>query len=699
MKKQKQSAVHKTPLDKGQTKSKPFFLPEKLFRFPAFHLILLGIVALIYAWSISFGYTYFDDDAIIIKNKSVIEKANIHSAFTTDAEFHQKGIELYRPLQSITYIADANIGGVNPWIFHLTNILLHFLTSCAVFWLFRALKYNEKISTVVVLLFATHPLFTHAIAWIPSRGDLLLALFSVLSIAFFITHINNKKPIFLLLHFITFFLACLSKESAVLIIFIDLFYYFIISKRKVPIAKIVIYFTVYTGLTLGFLSLRSHAVLSTTGGNFGLSSFFHNLPVIPEIIAKFILPVQIPVMPSYNIIQTITGIVFMIAICILIFKFIKGRRNILLFGLLWFFLFTIPAMMYNPSWSGYAYDYCVHRSYLPMIGLSILFAEFFQTDKFVLSKTFWTMILITVVGYGSLSFIHLQHFSDAKSFYSFAVKTNSGSALAWENLGNADFMNKSYPDAFESYSKAITLKPDFADAYYNRGITNTELKNYQEAITDFNQVIALNPPKDDVYKYRGYAYTEIKDFNKAVKDFSEYLKKHSKDIDALYKRGNALFFLNDFKAAIADYSAIIKIDSTVRDAYFARGNAWLQLSKTNEAVKDYLQVFHLDSTDVNICNNLAFAYIENENYSESQIYFKKALRLDPKYFDAVFGMMLASYQLKDIAGTKIYFTRAAGLEPLLKEGVKGITKLESQGYFYTPKQKAILKNIFETLKL
>ena len=50
----------------------------------------------------------------------------------------------------------------------------------------------------------------------------------------------------------------------------------------------------------------------------------------------------------------------------------KKSMKFSIWTILWFLGLTVPSMFYKPDWSDYIYDYVVHRSYFPMVGIIIL---------------------------------------------------------------------------------------------------------------------------------------------------------------------------------------------------------------------------------------------------------------------------------------------------------------------------------------
>jgi protein O-mannosyl-transferase len=192
-------------------------------------IILVIISFILYFQSLSFDYINFDDDNIIQNNIFKLQNpSTIIEAFKTDPFFNSQDQEFYRPLQTVTYIIDAIISGKSLWMFHLTNILLHTSAAILLFLLLINLEFNRKLSLIFSIIFVVNPLFTHAVIWLPSRGDLLICVFCLLSFLCFINYSKSKKLIYLIIHLITFLLAVFSKETALLLPLLILIYFFLV---------------------------------------------------------------------------------------------------------------------------------------------------------------------------------------------------------------------------------------------------------------------------------------------------------------------------------------------------------------------------------------------------------------------------------------------------------------------------------------
>ena len=100
--------------------------------------LLFFIVFLLYFNSLFFDLVYCDDINIIETNYD-----RIGSIDRLDNEFFSGYLDTdyYRPLVNISFVINASLGGKNPFIYHLTNIILHFLCVYLLFIILLKLKF------------------------------------------------------------------------------------------------------------------------------------------------------------------------------------------------------------------------------------------------------------------------------------------------------------------------------------------------------------------------------------------------------------------------------------------------------------------------------------------------------------------------------------------------------------------------------
>jgi len=138
-------------------------------------LIIVCLSLLNYLNSLSNKFVY-DDEFVIVNNYFIKTWDNFPRLFNKDYFRYAEELS-YRPVVTLSYFIDYSIWGLNPFGFHLTNLLLHTLNSVLIFFLFTYFLNNRTVSFVAALLFVCHPILSETVNAISYREDLLTATF------------------------------------------------------------------------------------------------------------------------------------------------------------------------------------------------------------------------------------------------------------------------------------------------------------------------------------------------------------------------------------------------------------------------------------------------------------------------------------------------------------------------------------------
>lgn len=132
-------------------------------------LIALIITVLSLIKTVFNDWINWDDPVYIIDNPLIkdISFAGIKKMFVTE-----EVIGAYVPLVLLSWALDYAYGGLNPTVFHTTNLMLHLINVGLVFYLVKALVKRNEIAFITALLFGIHPMHVEAVAWITARKDL-----------------------------------------------------------------------------------------------------------------------------------------------------------------------------------------------------------------------------------------------------------------------------------------------------------------------------------------------------------------------------------------------------------------------------------------------------------------------------------------------------------------------------------------------
>ncbi len=170
--------------------------------------VLAALAIALYAPFVS-GYWLTDDFAHIDR----LERATFSGVFVSPDAFG-----FYRPIPQFSLLLDLRLFGERPWVFRLTNLLLHLAVVCAA-WLVATMVLASRRGAFLatlgfVLTPKAHPV---AVLWPAARAELLMALFSLLTVAFWIRWDRSGGRRWLTAACVTYALALMSKETAVLL--------------------------------------------------------------------------------------------------------------------------------------------------------------------------------------------------------------------------------------------------------------------------------------------------------------------------------------------------------------------------------------------------------------------------------------------------------------------------------------------------
>ncbi len=187
----------------------------------------LGLAAfafLLYANTL--GHQYVLDDPLAIGKNELVQKgiSGIPELF---GQHYRAGTEgagasalLYRPLSLVTFAVEWSLAPGNPFIGHLMNVLWYALTVALLFFALKHLLagHHWLLAAGAALLFAAHPLHTEVVANIKSRDEILNLFFGVLALYAWARWLETPSARWLGAALGSYFLALLSKESAIVLL-------------------------------------------------------------------------------------------------------------------------------------------------------------------------------------------------------------------------------------------------------------------------------------------------------------------------------------------------------------------------------------------------------------------------------------------------------------------------------------------------
>lgn len=466
-----------------------------------------------------------------------------------------KNISEINPLSSrsiLTYSLAINyyLGGLNPFGYHLMNLVLHVINSILVYYLafslFSQLKKDKELENTITsvfcaLIFALHPLHVGTVVQISSRSAVLMTTFFLLSLLLFIKAKENKK--LLLLSLLTFIFAILSKEDAIVLPLIIILYDLCFNIEKFSfilfLKRFVKYYMPYfvvliTGifiLKINIMRMISNLFTSQLFGN-GYEHFLTGLKSILYYIKLIYIPfgwsTEYFIKPAQSFFELYVILSFIFIIMILLSGIILYRKHgWATFCIYWFFITLIPTTTFVVM-----RDLVTDRwAYLPSVGFLILVPCFFLCSEIsfrqikilpLQKKIAIYLAIIIIFMFMILAAYRIYIYTNEQKLWENTLEKNPYSFYALSSLGSTYMKKGQFENAEEQFIKVIQLFNDSsAEARINMGIIYHKQGKTEQAISHLSRAIEMQSAPlihAQAYVYLARIYddlnqTQLKDQN------------------------------------------------------------------------------------------------------------------------------------------------------------------------------------------
>ncbi|MDD5687707.1 MAG: tetratricopeptide repeat protein [Elusimicrobia bacterium] len=614
------------------------------------------VIATIVVYYNSFKVPFlWDDRSKIVDNPDIKKLSNITTKliYPSAANKTFERNDPSRPLVYLTFTLNYYIGKLNPFGYHLFNLIIHIFNVILIFFLTKKiLSYTNLLnlsiyhsfifSLFVSLLFAIHPVNTNSVTYLFSRSVLLATFFYLLSILFFIKTFEKNKT-FYILSLLSFILALFARQDVVTLPAIILLFDYIIlsdfSAKKVIENKY--YHVPYWILFVGFLLFRYFYFGSI--GDLEAENLPGRLIYLinqPYVIVKYLWLLFVPIglsidrgqfliIKSIYELKEILSIIIIISIFIFAYQLYKRKSDtskIILFSILWYFITLSPTSSFFPTTS----TMVDNRLYLAGFGFYLIlifsYLSFFKSLKFPNFSIILICINILILGIITVKRNQLYQKSiplwqDVVSYYPHS--------RAYNNLGVSYCEQKEYEKALNEYQKAICLSPKYKDAHYNLGFLFYIQKDYNNAIQHFKKVIELEPNYAKVHFELGNLYLDIKEYAKAIQEYQKVIEISPNEATVYNNLGVLYRILKDYNSAIQEYQKAIELNPDDEKAHNNLGVLYCNQKSYDKAIQEYQKALKINPNYFEAYCNLATAYCGLKRYDEALQGFEIALSLSP----------------------------------------------------------------------
>ncbi|MEN6422409.1 MAG: tetratricopeptide repeat protein, partial [Smithella sp.] len=493
---------------------------------------------------------------------------------------------------------DYELYGLNAGGYHMTNLILHILSTLLLFRLFHRMTEALWPSAFVAAFFALHPLHVESVAWIAERKDVLSAFFWMLTLCLYVSYVENPTIKRYLLVLCGFVLALMSKPVVVtlpvIMILLDywplkrfesqksnLFLWQL--KEKAPFFVLSAVFSVAAYL----------AQYNPTAINYPLGSRINNALVsFVTYLAKTFWPRELAVFYPFplqiSVWQFFGAIMLILFISIFVILMIK-RLPFLFTGWMWYAITILPVIgIIQVGKQAMADRY----TYLPLIGVGIMLAWgvplLFKREN-VRQKVVWPVGILFLSLLAFWTWQQCSYWKNGMELFNHTLRVTKNNYLAHNNLGLALVAEGKIEEAVAQYNAALDIKslmPDHILVYNNRGIAYSRLGLYQKALDDLNQAIERKPDYADAYGNRGIVYSHLGQNRLAFEDFNKALQLNPDQADLYNNRGVVCAKLGFYRRAIEDFNEAIRLKPDDADAFYKRGVVYLEQGNKELGCRD-----------------------------------------------------------------------------------------------------------------
>lgn len=457
----------------------------------------------------------FDDYHSVLFNPNIKELGNIPhffaSATATSGKVQNTGG--YRPITMATLAIDYALSGLDPYSYHITNIILHLCTIVAVFFLalFFAEKYGRPPGAALIAagLFALHPVHTNAVTYIIARTGILSTLFYLLSFYLYVKYRDTGRQWKLAASLFLFICGLLSKEIAVTLPITLFLYDYLLEKKRKP--------RDYAGVAVFFLVGLAYVILrQAIMGSLGRQSIYSSAPghflaqpwAFFNYIRLLLFPINLNFYPyikppdSFFRARVMLSAAAVLGIFLVTIKFTKEKA---LSGFLagWFLVALLPEAVANVR------DLFIeYRLYLASVGPIILISLFATDGKGMLWKKagVWTAVTVIII-FSVLAAKRNAVYGDAISLWEDCVMKSPDSALAHADLGGVYLYANRNAEAAEQLTLAFQLDPALpgqGDNLSNLGLALDLSGQYDKARAVYEEALRRFPTDTKLLINMGY---------------------------------------------------------------------------------------------------------------------------------------------------------------------------------------------------
>jgi len=574
--------------------------------------LIAVFVAILYFNSLGNQFTNWDD-GMIYQNPQVrhLDWTGIKKIFTLEQG------NTYQPIRVLSYAVDYYFWKLNPVGYHITNMLFYILTSITIFltiYLLSAKLRREtspnshgRVAIFGALLFAAHPVHVEAVTWLAARKEVLQGFFFFLAFYFYLKgreEETSKKTVYLSVVLLSFLLAVLSKNSAV--VFPGVIILYELTKRREKFATFLRehwVFIVAAAVVSGIFAFVMMKVMFEAGGikQYKGDSFASNLLICVYVFLQNIrlLLLTINYSAAYSFVVNMpffclkNVILFLITLSLFTISVLSLRRTkIIFFSLFFFFITLLPYLNIIPISTLKADRYVFIASFSYAFLLGVFFDRLYAYQHKKFSGGFFKLLAVMVflfllAGYSFMTIRQNTLWENSYTLWADAVEKHPESSVANAMMGVVYMDLGMDQDAIKHLEKAVRLLPYDYLSRNNLGIVYGRLGEPEKALKELMIAISLKPEDDTIKINLSAFYQRQKEYKKAEDVLKYLLSRNPEGAQLHFRLGIVYKDAGQYEGAISELLRSMELAPHIINPYEELGNIYASRLKDLDKAKYY----------------------------------------------------------------------------------------------------------------
>ncbi len=613
--------------------------PAGFDRRDAVALVILFVAGLaIWAPVIEFPFLNWDDQAYVSENPVIrtLEPMAVLRLFSLSTVV----VANWAPLTLFSYAVDHAIGGLDPSVYHATNLLLHLIAGLLVYLLLRSVFGQRSPAFAGALLFLLHPIQAESVAWVAERKNVLSL---PLMLAAFLVARSARGTNALPRHVIAlalFALALMAKATVVVLPLLLIAAWTLLDREPARRAwwRAVPYLALSLAAGLVTLATQGEAggIKAPWGGSLELT-VATMLRVFWLGVANLLAPRRLsaiydpPVATSTIEPSVIAAGLALVALIAIVVR-ARHRAPRAVFLAAWYLIGLLPVSNLVPLphllADRFLYVSSVGFAGLAALAIAVAAKRFAPAPRATLAIIVAAMVLGGAAGAATRA--RLPVWQSSEQLWRDTLEKNPRAAVAHANLGEVLAGRGEHAAALEHYRRALEIRPDYPEARINLANAMARLGQTAAAESLYASAITQSPADAEARHNLGVVRQQAGDLAGARAAFEAAVRIDPRHARALNNLAVIVAGDGDLERALGYLDRAVAADPANAEALSNRGLILGRLGRQEEARASIERAIQVRPDYAQAHFNLGIALLAGGDREGARGAFARAVELDPR---------------------------------------------------------------------